>query len=103
MTMGVCRVWGANESADTRNAANASAFGLRDMSRFLRVFCRILLGHVRHDESHIFIGNHGANSHVALDRDHHPRRQFVVCAVAAAAVSAKSPLSLETRVRRVMH
>src|SRR4051812_24357939 len=47
-----------------------------------------LLRHVREDQFHIFIGQHGANAHVANDGAHHAWRELVGSLVAASAIRA---------------
>src|SRR4051812_17291978 len=46
------------------------------------------LRHVREDQFHIFIGQHGANAHVANDGAHHAWRELVRSLMAASAIRA---------------
>ena len=72
------------------------------MRQRLQKFSRMSFSHVPKDELHVFGGDHGANSHVALDRGHHARRKLVRRHMAPAAIGMKPLLSFDTPVGRAL-
>lgn len=62
---------------------------------------RWLLGHVKQDQTPIFSGYGRPNPHVAKNRRHHARRKFLGGGVTAAAIRAKTLLSLDSHGVRV--
>jgi len=61
-----------------------------------------LLTEAEQDQVLVFVCNRGPNPHVAQDGLHHARWKFLRCGVTAAAVGAKTPLTLESHVLGVV-